>query len=744
MSEFQNYITALREKGDYANQHKQLLTSLEQQNISFTRDEFLEHVASFKEIEYHRTLNEFAQLLVHLIEPEKYESVIDPCCGTGNILYYLQNYIDDITGIEINANIAAVTEYFIPGIHVFTADALQHPVERKFDLVVGNIPWRLKVEHAGRKMRIEEAFVRKSLDLVTDNGRIVLVVPYSFLYERPMADFRLTLLPRVSRIVGLPAGAMRNSMVKTALLFIDPPSESQTLEFALFESMKEIDAVGNSIEFTTWPKANLEDRWDPDFYLNRDHHFYDELEAMDTQPISELATLINGVAINRNQLNESEGILYLKPLHIGDSGIDLSKKSQYVRIEQLDERQSRAILAPGDIVMSRVLNDLRMFIYKESDPPAIASQLLVIIRGRDNDYIKSYLNSRQGREAFAKQAGDLKKGLVIPSISLSDIGSILIPMLPLEELNQVGDEHIEGFDQEELLALQERLTEMRAELEQVTAERDRLSAMKDWMDDRFGKIESRLETMNEKLDSMLELLQSLSQDFKSIKSLPRQDEEKLFRLYKSLDKKIDQLSKTDEFSIDNYIEEIKQWLHLWEALDDASKKFLPIAEFIFDELSKLEEPDFSPFVVQYCRSLENEILIKLFRAYHEHLLTIDDYNVAQEEFALDKVKLFATMVSKDKRDYTLGTMNFIMSMLKDNGNTLKKSALLQHFKAFALSYFEHNLFEKEYLAELAEITSDFRNKAAHPSIMSLEMALKCQELVRKNLNAFLESIKEKE
>ena len=106
-----------------------------------------------------------------------------------------------------------------------------------------------------------------------------------------------------------------------------------------------------------------------------------------------------------------------------------------------------------------------------------------------------------------------------------------------------------------------------------------------------------------------------------------------------------------------------------------------------------------------------------------------------------KTSKFAHMIKRNKIKYTLGDMNFIMALLKSDGNTLKKSRLLQHFRSFVLKYFEKNILERDFLTDLNNITHDYRNKAAHPHILDLVIALECQTLIRKNLNMFLESKK---
>ena len=206
-----------------------------------------------------------------------------------------------------------------------------------------------------------------------------------------------------------------------------------------------------------------------------------------------------------------------------------------------------------------------------------------------------------------------------------------------------------------------------------------------FLNDRFDRIESQLRSVDNKLEKVLVIIQELKLDFASIQKLPRDQDEKLFKLCQKIDAKLDAVYKNEHPIIEGYIEEIKRWLDLWELLDLQSQKFLPIAEFIFDELSKLEDADYAPFVVQYCRTLENEILKKLFEAYHSKgLISISRDELVKDDLKNQKTEKFALMVKRNKVTYTLGDMNFIMALLKQGGNTLNKSPLLQHFRVFTI------------------------------------------------------------
>lgn len=739
----QHIINQLRSEGKDYTHFKSLLYAIKASGLDISKDEILEFVANDYRIQLHTTPNSIAKLMSHLAQKNNPQSAIDICCGTGNILYYLQNEIDDLTGVEIAENVAALTNYFIPDLHIITADSFLYPFSRKYDLVVGNIPFGMRIEMDGKRIPGEEAFLRKAHELLTENGRAIMLVPYSVLLAGPFQNFRKEFVSYVEEIITLPSGSIRNTQIKTAILVIDKQEckEVKITQLTNFDSLEKEYQNASSV---TYPNEKLLERWDPEYHLSKESSFYKELDSFQTKELQELADIIKGKMIPADTLKELGDYLYLKPVHIQKEGLKTESALKYVSKADLSEKDYRYILQPGDIVISTIFNDLKMYVYQTGDVSAIASNNLAIIRSSKQDYILSYLQTDEGKRIFKTQAEDLRKGVTIPHLSIKDLASIKIPILPIADLNALGDATISRSTEAQLRDALEQLNEYKNQIQALEKEKENFNSLKAFIDNRFNKVESQLEVVNKKLDDLLSLLKELKTDFEQIQKLPREDEEKLFKLCQKIDAKLDTVYNKEQHTIEGYIEEIKRWLDLWEMLDLQSQKFLPIAEFIFDELSKLQDADYAPFVVQYCRTLENEILKKLFEAYHSiGLAGVNKDELVKDDLDNQKTGKFAQMVKRNKVTYTLGDMNFIMALLKQGGNTLNESPLLQHFRAFTISYFDEKIVEADFLKDVNKLTNDFRNKAAHPYSISIDLAKECQSLLRKSLNVFLESVKDK-
>lgn len=734
-------IDKIKKEGKDYSDIKVLLAEIQKSGKPIPKDELSEFLDNDFRIQLHTTPNALAKLISQLADLSQPKNALDICCGTGNILYFLQNTIDDLTGIEIKEDIAVLTKHYMPDLKIITADSFQYPFTKSYDLVVGNLPWGSPIKYNKELLKLEEAFVHRALGLCNDKGSVIVIVPYSILTSRSFESSRIELKGNLKTIIGFPSGFVRHSGIKTALLHLQK-NGSEFVKMGIIENIKDLEQPLDDILNTEFKTSQIEDRWDPGYYSNN-QVIDEQLTKHETKDLSQIAEIISGRYIKKEKLTANGDFLYLKPSNIKNDLIEIKDSSKFVYDRNLNERDKTAITQPNDIIISTIFNALKLYIVKKEDPPMLVSNNMAIIRSSFDDYILSYLKSEQGVDLFSQQAERLRKGVVIPHVSLKDLKSIQIPILPLASLNSVGDTAIETSSEEELENLKALIQNYKDENAKLKIENNSLKAGDTFADDRLKKIEDQLTLLHKKVDNLLDLVKDLSSDFSKIKNLPREDEEKLFKLCQTIDQKMETVIQDQSKSIENYVNQTKRWLDLWELLTDESRQFLPIAELIYDELSQLKEPDFSPFIVQYCRALENEILKKLFEAYHKSgLIGVNKNNLTGYDIENDtKACRFAKMIKYNKLTYTLGDMNFIMSLLKSSGNTLKNSKLLQHFRAFSLSYFENNILEKTFLSDLNNITSNYRNKAAHPNILGLQQAQECQALLRKNLNLFLEAIR---
>jgi hypothetical protein len=272
------------------------------------------------------------------------------------------------------------------------------------------------------------------------------------------------------------------------------------------------------------------------------------------------------------------------------------------------------------------------------------------------------------------------------------------------------------------------------------------------MNDKLSAMGLKVDAIDSNVLKILDIVREINDQVQSIKASALDIEEKILLI----NNKLDELP-FDKKEIDSYISIVKRWLNFdWEKLDAYSKNYLPSAEFLFGELSKLPGIDLSPFIMQYCRALENEMLKKIFRAYITNLKSRNisihsqfnwdlysrdenGFNRSTQKFA-KKIRNYVRSNNADEWFFEFGTMLFIMNLLNDN-SIATSSPILIDFRAFIQNYFEDNIMDLNFLNDLDKIKDNYRNKSAHSDVINLEDAKVGRNEIRDAINNFLECYK---
>jgi len=224
--------------------------------------------------------------------------------------------------------------------------------------------------------------------------------------------------------------------------------------------------------------------------------------------ISELAVIFPDYSPRPEERKQQGKYLLIGGRNINDSRLEKTDKDSYVDDTQKDSFR-RAIAQPGDIIVSTLFNRRKLYIYRNTDPMAVVNNSCAIIRTpENNDYIVSYLRTLKGQEQFLQDAAKATSGALIPRLSLSALSNIQIPLLPLSELQRLGDDHIESSTTDDLIVLRDELQSKDAQIaelrEQLNASRGKeeenerlksqLAQVATYYEDRIRKIGSQIST----------------------------------------------------------------------------------------------------------------------------------------------------------------------------------------------------------------------------------------------------------
>ncbi|MCP5493819.1 MAG: leucine-rich repeat domain-containing protein [Leptospiraceae bacterium] len=206
--------------------------------------------------------------------------------------------------------------------------------------------------------------------------------------------------------------------------------------------------------------------------------------------------------------------------------------------------------------------------------------------------------------------------------------------------------------------------------------------------------------------------------------------------------------KMDEFDekikdINHYEKIIKERhrLSFFEHLSRKSQTYLISAEFLLDEIRKIEGLDYSPAILQYNRTIENELKLELFNSFHSYFNNQSaklEPLLQQDKYTNSENKVFVNFLrSKIGGIVSLGFMVTVLN----NATKLQDSELLMVFYSFLEKKIALDFLYSDVLGKL-QIALKYRNDAAHPgTLYKHKDAENCQSLTLDILDKLLKSYK---
>lgn len=660
----------------------------------------------------------------------------------GEISSKLKN-IKNVVSIDINSSHIEISKYLNPDLTFINEDPLQYSSLDTFDFVVTFPPLGQRFEINGRRTYSELLYIEKALSLLNENGIAIFVLSNNFLTAPIYTDTRNLILNKfgLSKIITLPQGVIRNTGIELSILEIKK-SEVPKTGFYKFSSVFDLKTAAPSFSI---PKEELFERWDFNFHNPKNKKYQEHLNENETQKIGDLVEICLGLPFNQEERKSKGNYKLLSPRNIINGVIAETPNDYYIDKDNFNEREKKAILKKGDILFPRFNREkVAIYVHSSDDAKYIANQHIVILRGKNAEYVATYLNTDSGLNLFNQQIKRHARGAALPTISLQDLSNIQIPILPIADLEYASKSRLEKLSYNELIEIKKKYDELK--LKYANLKNEKAIPFKEQLQSLEQKLLERFDNIESKIDNIQTILDEISNDFKIIKSLPREIDDKISRMTESIDKQLSSIS-AEQKQIDFYIQEIKKWFEYYELLEFNSQKYLPEAEYILDKISSLENPDYSPFIIQYCRAFENELLNKIFRAYVQSII---DRNLNLEtEFAWDFqlkenrkpndeithtiVKRIKNFITKDKENwfFELGGMELILRKL--TGTTISKSPFLQDLNKFVLLKFKKELLNIQYLDKIKTIITDYRNQSAHPNLIDTEKAMKFHKQIKECL-----------
>ncbi|MCK4357760.1 MAG: N-6 DNA methylase [Candidatus Cloacimonetes bacterium] len=360
------------------------------------------------------------------------KSVLDPACGTGNILSYC-DYAETKIGFDINSEVIKIAKYLNKNAVIYNRDFLSESIQKKYDLIISEFPIGRVISSKDRSGHYEEEFTNKCLDLLKDKGCLICIVPDILLYSSNMKSLRLKILNMFSLelIVNLPHKLFFN--VPLSILTIQKKQQRGKVYLAIYNNNPdEIIKNYQTQQGEIWKnKEKLRERWDREYFLPKyieiDQQLKREKSLLD---LSEIADIIRGISLTR-ELRKSKGkyLIFRQDNYNHETGKFLNKTAKNEFIDIADEKY---IIKAGDVVIPSFYTSFENsvpFFYNKNIPKIIVSSSHYIIRPKSKmrkDYLREYLSNDMCLNLFKTQLERVSYGVTIKHINGRNLGGIKI------------------------------------------------------------------------------------------------------------------------------------------------------------------------------------------------------------------------------------------------------------------------------------------------------------------------------
>lgn len=128
------------------------------------------------------TSHQLSKFLVDCLKIDQFQLVADLTAGSGNFINWLPNH-QNVYANELNVNNYKVMKYLYPEINAIQGDIREYNSSVKFDYVLGNPPFNLKLYINRTEYLSQLYYCIKAHELLKPCGILALIVPVSFLSD---------------------------------------------------------------------------------------------------------------------------------------------------------------------------------------------------------------------------------------------------------------------------------------------------------------------------------------------------------------------------------------------------------------------------------------------------------------------------------------------------------------------------------------------------------------------------------
>ena len=440
--------------------------------------------------------------------------VLDICSFTGNFLTYYAKKQPSYyySGIEISTRSNLVAQLRLNILNVknelFNNNVFDYNTNKKYDKIFCNYPLGVKLDdHAvnylnninnrinyiyTNKTSSSWAFINIVINSLKDTGKAIVVMNNAGLYSLKNSDveFRKLLVSGgyIESVISLPEKLFANTSIPVTLLVLS--NNNDKIKFINAEKMIQNNKLINSAKLLNIDEilneyVNISDSSytkiiDNTELVNESFNLYvqnymgiENLEIKFPRILNELCfDVYRGYQISANDINQNsepqEGLLEHKIVNIVNI-IDGIIENNLTKIYLEDGKLNKYLLKNKDLLVTLkgAITRFSVVELKENER-LIPSGNFTVLRLDTSIvnpyYLKMFFESSKGNAII----NSIKSGGALPSINISQLKDIKVPVPPIEEQNKIVNRYLAKTDEIQMIKsklknLEDSLTEIKNE-----------------------------------------------------------------------------------------------------------------------------------------------------------------------------------------------------------------------------------------------------------------------------------------
>jgi type I restriction enzyme M protein len=427
---------------------------------------------------------EITRLMFNLANIKANATIYNPFAGTasfgvhcGSNNYYFGQEISINT--QINGQLRLLATNSISSKSLLIGDSIfnWNPTNEKFDLIISSPPFNMPLPDKipgkwGVISKVESFVIEKGLDDLKKDGKLIILVPESFLSSGgQIANLRDYLIEQdlIESIVPLPIGVLTNANIKTSIVVLNKQKVNKgfinfintedfiekKLKTKKLDDLKLVEAINSNSNVNFVKKVSLEEVNSNDRILESQRYFLDKIIGIKLIDFSEK---IRGERIQPKGLYK---IIKIKDLKNDNLNFDLDIHS----IENTSSNKPVFKIEESCLLLSKLGNALKPTYFNYNNEPIFISDDIIALKVDSKIIDLEYLVNEFYTESIQNQIKAFLSGTVITRIREKDLLSIQfnIPSIAEQKAKILGIKEAYIQNKQKELAYQQELLGLKDE-----------------------------------------------------------------------------------------------------------------------------------------------------------------------------------------------------------------------------------------------------------------------------------------